>query len=325
MEAEVKPEQTDPLVASFDSTVFAVLPDTLARMRATLAEALAAGRPLAASPSRGAGFYQMIGSAAVLPVQGVIVPRASVWGDLFGGEAAMDRFGVAIDAAANDPDVSRIILNINSPGGYVSGTPEAAAKIANAARKKPVVAVAEHMAASAAYWLASQATELVVAPSGEAGSIGVLAAHVDIVEAERKAGIKTTLITSNQSPHKSELWPYVALSDDARADMQREVNAIAKEFIGAVAKGRGVTSAAVEAKYGGGRMLRAQDALAAGMVDRIASLETVLRESVGKPKSSTRTAAGWRPPVRAGVTDEDAARRKRKIQADLAKLGLPTA
>lgn len=254
------------------------------------------------TPPRQAGpGYQLLGSAAVVKVHGTIVPRASLFSEWSGGTSA-EAIGRAVESAAADPKAEAIVLDVDSPGGYVAGVPEAADKILAARKTKPVYAVANHTAASAAYWLASQASDLAVAPSGEVGSIGVLAAHVDQTKLEEMMGVKTTLITSGASPHKTEGYPQVPLTDEARADMQASVDYFAKMFIGAVAKGRGVKAAKVEKDFGGGRMKVADDALAAGMVNRIATLEQVVAEVNGQRR----------------------ARGARARAADLAAAGLPT-
>jgi ClpP class serine protease len=131
------------------------------------------------------------------------------------------------------------------------------------------------MAASAAYWLATQVDELVVTPSGSVGSVGVFAAHEDVSKAEELAGVKVTLISAG--PHKTEGNEHEPLSDDARQSIQDFVNAYYAMFTTDVAKGRGTTRALVEANFGGGREVLAADALKAGMVDRVDTLENTVR------------------------------------------------
>ncbi len=122
------------------------------------------------------------------------------------------------------------------------------------------------IAASAAYWLASQAATIHVTQSGEVGSVGVLDLHVGISEALKKSGIEVTAVTS--SPEKTERAPFTPLSDDAKAHMQTEVNRWYGDFLSAIRRGRGARVSA-SGTYGNGRMLSSRDALAAGMVDFI--------------------------------------------------------
>jgi capsid assembly protease len=148
----------------------------------------------------------------------------------------------------------------------VLGLPETADAIHAANRVKPVRAFVSGIAASAAYWLASQASTISLTPSGEVGSIGVLDLHADISKALDNAGVKVTAVTAGE--HKVERAPFAPLSDDARAHMQTGVNAWYSDFLSAIRRGRG-TRVSATSNYGGGRMLRSRDALAAGMVDFI--------------------------------------------------------
>jgi signal peptide peptidase SppA len=165
-----------------------------------------------------------------------------------------------------DTSVQKITLVIDSPGGSVIGLPETAAMIATANKIKPVAAHVVGIAASAAYWLASQASTITITPSGEAGSVGVIDLHADISKMLEDSGIKVTPITS--APFKGERAPFTPLSDSARAHMQASVNDWHGQFVAAIHRGRGARVAA-NSDFGGGRMLSAKAALAAGMIDFI--------------------------------------------------------
>jgi signal peptide peptidase SppA len=158
---------------------------------------------------------------------------------------------------------------IDSPGGSVLGLPETADVIHAANRVKPVRAFVTGIAASAAYWLASQASSITLTPSGEVGSVGVLDMHADISKALENAGVKLTAVTAGE--HKTERAPFTPLSDDAKAHMQAGVNAWYGDFLSAIRRGRGMRVSA-SSNYGGGRMLSAREAVAAGMVDFVSSL-----------------------------------------------------
>ena len=125
-----------------------------------------------------AGHFTRVGSLAVIPIFGVISRRVSIM-TLFSGATSSQKLTASIRRAIKDEDVSAIVLDIDSPGGVVPGIPELAAEIRAAREKKPIVAVANSMAASAAYWLAASASEVVVTPSGQVGSIGVFASKAD--------------------------------------------------------------------------------------------------------------------------------------------------
>jgi signal peptide peptidase SppA len=165
-----------------------------------------------------------------------------------------------------DPSVKNIDLIIDSPGGSVLGLPETADVIHAANRIKPVRAFVSGIAASAAYWLASQASTITLTPSGEVGSVGVLDLHADISKALESSGVKITAVVSD--PKKVERAPFTALTDDARAHMQSGVNAWYGDFLSAVKRGRGLR-AVTSGNFGGGRMLNSRDAWSLGMVDFI--------------------------------------------------------
>jgi capsid assembly protease len=171
-----------------------------------------------------------------------------------------------VKRALADPQAKTIDLIVDSPGGSVLGLPETADTIREASRLKPVRALVTGIAASAAYWLASQASTIRLTPSGEVGSIGVLDLHTDITGALDSAGVKVTAITS--TPEKTERAPFTPLSDAARAHMQKGVDAWYGDFLSAVRRGRGARVSATS-NFGGGRMLSAKEALATGLADFI--------------------------------------------------------
>lgn len=169
-----------------------------------------------------------------------------------------------VSRAVADPSVKTVDLLIDSPGGSVLGLPETADVIHKANRVKPVRAFVTGIAASAAYWLASQASTVTLTPSGEVGSVGVLDLHADISKALENAGVKLTAVTAGE--HKTERAPFKPLSDDAKAHMQSGVNEWYGDFLSAIRRGRGARVSA-SSNYGGGRMLSSREALSAGMVD----------------------------------------------------------
>ncbi len=221
---------------------------------------------------------QMAGRIAILPVMGVISQRMSGLEAASGGESA-EQIGQTLDSLVADKQVKTIVMQFDSPGGSVFGIEELGRKIMAARSDKRIVGIADSVAASAAYWLLAQTSEINVTPGGQVGSIGVISAHEDYSKFEEKAGVKTTLVTS--SKFKAEGNPYEPLNDDARAEMTRKVQAYHTMFTAAVARGRGITEARVEKDFGQGRMLMAKEAVAAGMADRVATLEQVIQRLGG--------------------------------------------
>jgi len=222
-----------------------------------------------------AGNFIRVGSLAIIPIFGVISRRVSIM-SLFSGATSSQKLTSSIRRAIKDEDISTIVLDIDSPGGTVSGIPELATEIREARESKPIVAVANGMAASAAFWLAASATEIVVTPSGSVGSIGVFIAHDDISKRQEMEGVKTTLISAGK--FKVDGNPFEPLSKSARSEMQKIVDEVFAEFISDVAAGRHIPKKKVLEEFGQGNMVRAKEAKSAGMVDRIATMDqTIVR------------------------------------------------
>jgi len=174
---------------------------------------------------------------------------------------------------------------VDSPGGSIYGTDELAARIFAARGGKRVVAIANTLAASAAYWIGSAAAELSCAPSGEVGSIGIVAIHHDFSRAEDAAGVDVTLISSGM--YKTEGNEHEPLGNTARAALQDRVNAYYGMFLRAVARHRGVSVADVHDGFGEGRVIGAEDALRMGMVDRVETIDELLARVAASPAPAT--------------------------------------
>lgn len=232
------------------------------------------------------------GALQILPLVGVLSQRAGMIGMSSSPGTSVDQFGRRFQAAVDDPRIGAIVIDVDSPGGEVYGTPELGERIRAARGKKPIVAVANSLSASAAYWLAAQADELVVTPGGEVGSIGVWAAHTEFSEMDAAAGVKTTIVRAGE--FKYELNEYEPLSDEAKAHLQERIDDYYAMFLTAVAKGRGVPVSKVRGEYGKGRVLGAHEAVRLGMADRVDTLDNTLR----------RVAARTRAPAGATVSDD---------------------
>jgi signal peptide peptidase SppA len=221
------------------------------------------------------------GSIAVIPVRGVIGQRAG-W-DV---DVSTDSLVRAVADMTANPNVGATILDIDSPGGSVYGTPEAAARIREMAQQKPIYGLANSMAASAAYWLGSSATKLFMTPSGQVGSIGVWSAHIDVSKAWENFGVKWTLISAGK--YKVEGNPFEPLGEEARAAMQAEVDDYYSMFVEAVAANRGEKVSTVRNGMGEGRVLMARQALAENMVDGVATMEQMLGSLVKQKAAGPR-------------------------------------
>jgi len=237
------------------------------------------------------------GNIAVISLYGAIMPRAEAVQDVSQAAALIVPFQSAFRRAASDPDVVGIVLDIDSPGGQVDLVPETAAMIRAARRPdRPIVAIANTFAASAAYWIASAAEELVVTPSGEVGSIGVYVLHQDISEALSSSGIQMQFIS--EGPRKVEGNPFEPLSDEARAALQATVRYFYDLFVADVAKGRHVPESVVrgdpektDKHFGGGRTYPAKEAVRLGMADRVATIDEVVANIISRSRNSGKRAS----------------------------------
>lgn len=210
---------------------------------------------------------------ALIPLYGLMTQRAD-WFDQMSGMVSTDEIGRLVDGAASDPAIEAIVLDIDSPGGSVYGVEQLALKIRAANEKKKVIAVANSLAASGAYWVASNASELVVSPDGELGSVGVYVMHRDVSRALDASGTKVTYIKAGK--HKTAGNPYEPLGADAAAELQKSVDDYYDLFVRAVARGRGVSLTAVRDGFGQGGTVRAKQAVAEGMADKVGTLDDVL-------------------------------------------------
>lgn len=288
------------ILQAIQDGAWAILPEKLAAI-VDLIEAHANAPALhegnfAARPARG---VMQSGAVAVLPLFGSIFQRANMLTEFSGGTSTQ-AFAGQLRQALGDESIGSILIDVDSPGGNVFGVPELADEIFRARGRKPIVAIANSLAASAAYWLASQADEFVVTPSGEVGSIGVLAIHRDFSEQEKQLGLKTTIVSAGK--FKTEGNPSEPLGDEARAAIQARVEDYYGMFAKAVARGRGVSAGTVRKGFGEGRLVGAQQAVSEGMADRVATFE----ETVSRLSRSGR--AGGK-----SASLEMAERRKRRI------------
>jgi capsid assembly protease len=210
------------------------------------------------------------------------------------GEGAMtyERLAQTFRKALQDPAVGAIVFDIDSPGGSAYGLMEFAGEVYAARSQKKIVAVANSMAASAAFWIGSAAEELVITPSGEVGSVGVFGAHEDHSKELEQAGIKVTLISAGK--YKTEGHPFGPLSEESLAYLQTQVETTYEQFVQALARHRATTVAKVRKDFGEGRVVGAKEAVERGMADRVATLdETLARllKSSAAQRPRTRDAA----------------------------------
>lgn len=229
------------------------------------------------------------GAVALLPLRGVLANRMSMMSDISGG-TSYDGFARQLDNAVSDSDVKAIVIDVDSPGGVVTGADELSSRIFSARGTKPIIAHVNGSMASAAYWVGSSADEIVLTPSSEAGSIGILGVHDDVSAALEKAGVKKTVISAGK--FKAEGSPFGPLSEEAIAHRNERAQHYYDTFVRRVAENRGKPLSAVRDGFGQGRMVTSAAAIAEGMADRVASLdETLARFGVRPQPQTARTRA----------------------------------
>lgn len=204
-------------------------------------------------------------TVAVIDISGVITPYPNILSFLFGGTdiASLEE---QFTAAVEDPNVAGIVLRIDSPGGLITGVEEFANTIAEARGTKPIVAYAYGNAASAAYWIASAADKIVAGPTTVLGSIGVA------VAVSKDQDSRWVRFVSSGAPRKN-LDPS---TEEGRDSLQKRLDAMEVEFVGAVAQFRNTSTDRVLSEFGQGDVLPAREAVKIGMADHLGGFKDAL-------------------------------------------------
>lgn len=210
---------------------------------------------------------------AVLNVSGVLIEHRDEW-ELYGYCRSYDTLSADLLRAVNDTAVKTIVLHINSPGGDVAGCFEFCDEIVAARVQKPVIAVVDSMACSAAYAIAASADQVIVPPSGMIGSIGVVATHFDISKMLQDAGVSVTHLYAGD--RKIDGTPYEPLSEGARTAFVSRIQKTYDVFVNHVARTRGMDVAAVKATQAG--VYDAEQATTLGLADHIMSANQAFTE-----------------------------------------------
>lgn len=263
------------------SQPWAIRADMLETLRAIAAregEGVEAVEARLGRPLQNARTVSVRDGVAVVPVTGPIFRYANMFTQV-SGATSLDVLARDFQTALDDPQVSSVVLNIDSPGGQASGVAEFAQQVR--AANKPVVAYVDGDANSAAYWIAAAAREVVVSKTGEVGSVGAVLALNGQRDPSRVE------IVSSQSPHKR---PDVT-TDAGRSQLQARVDALAQVFIDDVAAYRGVSVQDVLGRFGQGATRLGAAAVEAGMADRVGTLEQVIAGLSGAAKGGPRMSA----------------------------------
>lgn len=227
--------------------------------------------------------YNVSNGVGIITITGSLVNRGA-WVGASSGLTSYEGIGHQFKTAAADDDIHSVIIDMHTPGGEAVGAFEAAALARQLSAKKRTVALVNGMAASAGYAIASAANEIVTTETGVSGSIGVVLLHADFSRQLDREGITPSLI--HAGAHKVDGNPFEPLSEDVRADLQAEVNAFYESFLQTVSKGRGARLSIDAARKTEARTMIGEEAVKAGLADRVGTFETVLADLT---RASTRT------------------------------------
>ncbi len=216
--------------------------------------------------------YDVVAGVAVIPVSGTLVQKS---GSLrpFSGMTGYDGLRQSYLTAITDPKVRAVILDNDSPGGEVAGCFDLVDTIYETRGEKPVWAVLNESAFSAAYAIASACDRIVVPRTGGTGSIGVICMHVDWSQAIDKAGLKVTIVKRGEK--KADGRPEIPLSEAAYADMLADIDTMGELFEDTVARNRGLAASKVRAMQAG--TFLGGNGVAAGLADAVMAPDAAFR------------------------------------------------
>lgn len=250
------------------------------------------------------------GKIGVIPVYGPVDQRMSSALMKTGG-TSLEFVSQAFDAMVGHAGIGAIVLHIDSPGGGTFGIQELSDKIYEARAAKMTIAHVDSMAASAGYWLASACSMIVATPGANVGSVGVYAMHVDESKAMEQQGMSVTLVSAGK--YKTEYAPTGGMSDEAKAYLQSQVDVSYGKFCAALKRNRATTIDNVRQNYGQGRVLNVDDAMAAGMIDRILPFDQLMSRLVGKQPDGVVRQDSMRQAVAVDLLRMRQAHRTRKL------------
>ena len=223
----------------------------------------------------GAFYSYKNGNVGVLLIDGPIIPRAT-WMSRISGVTSVDVLTDEYKAMLDDDSITEIVLAMDTPGGVSTAISDFASLIKNSNKKTTAFT---WMAASAGYWIASAADEIISPVGGMVGSIGVVMSYSDTSAKDEKSGVKVYDIVSSQSPNKRAK----PTTETGRAVVQQLLDDLADGFISQVAENRGVSTETVMNSFGAGAVFAEKRALSVGMIDSIMDLESFMK-SKSQPK-----------------------------------------
>lgn len=277
-----------------------MLPDALDNLL-TISDRM--GDPMALATKRGERLEDtrkvtLRNGVAVVPVVGPIFRYANLFTEI-SGATSTQVLATDIQRALDDPKVRAIVLNIDSPGGVASGINELAEMIFAGRSRKRIVAYIGGIGASAAYWIASAAGEIVIDEASLAGSIGVVVEAV--VESDAANGRKRYQIVSRNAPNKR---PDLS-TEEGRAKVGETIDALGDVFVGKVARNLSVDAEKVPEMGDHGGLRVGADAVKSGLAHRVGSLESLITElakpAINSPRIHTMTTVKTTAELRAAI------------------------
>ncbi|RWU18100.1 S49 family peptidase [Pseudomonas alkylphenolica] len=277
-----------------------MLPDALDNL---LAISDRMGDPMALATKRGERLEEtrsvsLRNGVAVVPVIGPIFRYANLFTEI-SGATSTQVLATDIQRALDDPKVKAIVLNIDSPGGVASGINELAEMIFAGRSRKRIVAYIGGTGASAGYWIASAASEIVIDEASLAGSIGVVVEAV--VENESASGRKRYQIVSRNAPNKR----LDLATEEGRSKLGETIDALGDVFVAKVARNLGVDAEKVPEMGDHGGLRVGADAVKSGLAHRVGSLESLITElakpAINSPRIHTMTTVKTTADLRAAI------------------------
>lgn len=217
--------------------------------------------------------YDVLEGIAIIPVYGTLVQKLGTLRP-YSGMTGYDGIRRVFLTAVNDPEVKGICLDIDSPGGEVAGCFDLVDLIYAERGKKPIHAILSENAFSAAYAIASAADKIYVPRTGGVGSVGVIVIHCDWSQHIKDDGLKVSIITYGN--RKAESNPYVALSDEAKADIQHDVDEMGRLFVSTVSRNRGLSETVIRNTQAACYL--AAEGVQMGLADVVASPDVAFQE-----------------------------------------------
>jgi capsid assembly protease len=275
-----KPQQTKITYSKFFGRSLAIYPG---RLESILSNQLDVSL---AAEFKGTGArtpYPVSNGIAVIDVQGPLISGQLGWLEMLFGMMSYDDIERDFVQALNDPAVKGILFNLDSPGGEAGGMFDLSDAVYNARGSKPIWAIANEEAYSAAYGIASAADKVFITRTGAVGSVGVIAVHMETSKKDELEGLAYTLIRGGK--YKAEQNSLEPLTDHAQQSIQSEVDRIYGMFVEMIARNRGLSPETILKTEAG--IFYGELAVNAGFADSIGNLKETLAEfqqsNQGKP------------------------------------------